>query len=80
MGQLGPDPGGEVDGLGSTRQHRLRADVDAQVADVVDAQLAAHLVGTLEHDDVAPGLTQVEGGDQPADAGPDDGDAHQTRS
>ena len=67
---------GQLDALGSTVQHRLRADVDDHPADRAAPQLPADLVGALEDHDLVPGVGQVPCRGQPGDPGSHDGDPH----
>ena len=50
-----PELASEVDALGPARQHRLRAEVDLDAADLAGEQLAADARRALEHQHVAPG-------------------------
>ncbi len=71
MDDVRAEPTDQVDPLGSARQHRLRADVDAEPRDLCGAQLAAHLGRGLQHEHVAPGVGQAASRDQSGHAATD---------
>ncbi len=76
MHHLQPGLAGQPDPLGPAGEHRLGADVDEHPADLVAPDLAAGPVGRLEHDDVVPGASEVAGGREAGDPGPDHDDPH----
>lgn len=65
---------GQGDGLGSARQHRLRAEVHARAGDLAGQQLAADAAGRLQDGHPRPALQQPVGRGQSRDPGSDDDD------
>ena len=67
---------GESDTLGTPRENRLGSDVEGQIPDRLESQLAAQAICALEHHRVDPTFVEETSSGQPGDATADDRSAH----